>query len=152
METSVKQETHSKTILIRVNSKSVIDDTMQTFKPSLKDKIACIYSDEDNVLYQNQDKDKIKELKKGKISDLDFILCTSIFDVGLSFEVDRDIQCYAVSQDNRRMPNAIDMVQLLARVRENSGFNMDLTIIGNYGDYELKNNTFENYNSKSAAV
>mgnify|MGYP001058040927 CR=1 FL=1 len=143
-----EKETNSKTILIRVNSKSVIDDTMQTFKPSLKDKIACIYSDEDNVIYQNQDKDKIKELKKGKISDLDFILCTSIFDVGLSFEVDRDIQCYAVSQDNRRMPNVIDMVQLLARVRENSGFNMDLTIIGNYGDYELKNNTFENYNSK----
>ena len=139
----------SKTILIRVNSKSVIDDIMQTFKPSLKDKIACIYSDEDNVLYKNQDKEKIRELKKGKISDLDFILCTSIFDVGLSFEVDRDVQCYAVSQDNRCMPNAIDMVQLLARVRENSGYNMDLTIIGNYGDYELKNNTFENYKSKA---
>ena len=42
-----EKETNSKTILIRVNSKSVIDDTMQTFKPSLKDKIACIYSDED---------------------------------------------------------------------------------------------------------
>jgi len=139
----------SKTILIRVNSKSVIDDIMQTFKPSLKDKIACIYSDEDNVLFQNQDEDKIKELKKGKISDLDFILCTSIFDVGLSFEVDRDIECFAISQDNRCMPNAIDMVQLLARVRENSGYQMDLTIIGNYGDYEIKNNTFENYNSKA---
>lgn len=139
----------SKTILIRVNSKSVIDDIMQTFKPSIKDKIACIYSDEDNVLFQNQDEDKIKELKKGKISDLDFILCTSIFDVGLSFEVDRDIECFAISQDNRCMPNAIDMVQLLARVRENSGYQMDLTIIGNYGDYEIKNNTFENYNSKA---
>ena len=138
----------SKTVLIRVNSKSVIDDIMQTFKPSLKEKIACIYSDEDNVLYQNQDKDKIKELKKGKISDLDFILCTSIYDVGLSFEVDRDIQAYAVSQDNRCMPNVIDMVQLLARVRENSGYEMDLTIIGNYGDYELKNITFEDYKSK----
>ena len=138
----------SKTVLIRVNSKSVIDDIMQTFKPSLKEKIACIYSDEDNVIYQNQDKDKIKELKKGKISDLDFILCTSIYDVGLSFEVDRDIQAYAVSQDNRCMPNVIDMVQLLARVRENSGYEMDLTIIGNYGDYELKNNTFEDYKSK----
>lgn len=139
----------SKTVLIRVNSKSVIDDIMQTFKPSLKEKIACIYSDEDNVLFQGQDESKVKELKKGKISDLDFILCTSIYDVGLSFEVDRDIQAYAISQDNRCMPNAIDMVQLLARVRENSGYNMDLTIIGNYSDYELKNNTFENYNSKA---
>ncbi|WP_375240016.1 DEAD/DEAH box helicase [Aurantibacter sp.] len=138
----------SKTILIRVNSKKVIDDIMQTFKPTQKDKIACIYSDEDNVLYQNQDKEKIRELKKGKISDLDFILCTSIYDVGLSFEVDRDIQCYAISQDNRCMPNAIDMVQLLARVRENSGYNMDLTIIGNYGDYEIINSPFDNYKSK----
>jgi hypothetical protein len=144
-----EKETNCKTILIRVNSKSVIDDIMQTFKPSLKDKIACIYSDEDNVLYQGQDEGKIKELKKGKISDLDFILCTSIYDVGLSFEVDRNIQCYAISQDNRCMPNAVDMIQLLARVRENSGYNMDLTIIGNYGDYELKNNTFENYSSKA---
>ena len=138
----------SKTILIRVNSKKVIDDIMQTFKPTQKDKIACIYSDEDNVLYQNQDKEKIRELKKGKISDLDFILCTSIYDVGLSFEVDRDVQCYAVSQDTRCMPNAIDMVQLLARVRENSDYNMDLTIIGNYGDYEIINSPFENYKSK----
>jgi hypothetical protein len=138
----------SKTILIRVNSKKVIDDIMQTFKPTQKDKIACIYSDEDNVLYQNQDKEKIRELKKGKISDLAFILCTSIFDVGLSFEVDRDIECFAISQDNRCMPNAIDMVQLLARVRENSDYNMDLTIIGNYGDYEIINSPFENYKSK----
>lgn len=138
----------SKTILIRVNSKKVIDDIMQTFKPTQKDKIACIYSDEDNVLYQNQDKEKIRELKKGKISDLDFILCTSIYDVGLSFEVDRDVECFAVSQDTRCMPNAIDMVQLLARVRENSSYNMDLTIIGNYGDYEIINSPFDNYKSK----
>ena len=138
----------SKTILIRVNSKKVIDDIMQTFKPTQKDKIACIYSDEDNVLYQNQDKEKIRELKKGKISDLDFILCTSIYDVGLSFEVDRDVECFAVSQDTRCMPNAIDMVQLLARVRENSDYNMDLTIIGNYGDYEIINSPFDNYKSK----
>ena len=139
----------NKTVLIRANSKSVIDDIMQTFNPSLKNKIACIYSDEDNVLSQNQDEDKIKGLKKGKISDLDFILYTSIFDVGLSFEIDRDIQAYAISQDNRCIPNAIDMIQLLARARENIGYEMDLTIIGNYGDYELKNNTFENYKSKA---
>ena len=35
------------------------------------------------------------------------------------------------------MPNPVDMVQFLARVRGNSGYNMSLTIIGNYGDYEL---------------
>tara|TARA_R110001606_G_scaffold63350_1_gene146815 strand:- start:3666 stop:5327 length:1662 start_codon:yes stop_codon:yes gene_type:complete len=128
---------NDKTVMIRVNSKKVIDRIIQKHKPTLKDKIAFIYSDEDNVLNQGQDIKKVKELKKGKISSLDFILCTSIFDVGLSFEVDRDIDCYAVSQDNRCMPNAIDMVQLLARVRENTGYKMNLTIIGNYQDYEL---------------
>jgi hypothetical protein len=126
-----------KTVLIRINSKSVIDRIIQTHRPILKEKIAFIYSDEDNVLNQGQDIKKVKELKKGKISDLNFVLCTSIYDVGLSFEVDSDIDCYAVSQDNRSMPNAIDMVQLLARVRANSKYKMNLTIIGNYQDYEL---------------
>jgi hypothetical protein len=137
------------TVLIRINSKRIIDKVMQTYKPTLKDKIACIYSDEDNVLFEGQDEEKINELKKGKISNLDFILCTSVYDVGISFEVDRDIDCYAVSQDNRCMPNAIDMVQLLARVRENTGYKMSLTIIGNYQDYELRSIPLPNFQSKA---
>jgi hypothetical protein len=137
------------TVLIRINSKRIIDKVMQTYKPTLKDKIACIYSDENNVLFEGQDEEKINELKKGKISNLDFILCTSVYDVGISFEVDRDIDCYAVSQDNRCMPNAIDMVQLLARVRENSGYKMSLTIIGNYQDYELRSIPLPNFPSKA---
>ena len=128
---------NDKTVMIRVNSKKVIDRIIQKHKPTLKDKIAYIYSDEDNVLNQGQDIKKVKELKKGKISNLDFILCTSIFDVGLSFEVDRDIKGYAVSQDNRCMPNVIDMVQFPARVRASSQYKMNLTIIGNYQDYEI---------------
>jgi uncharacterized protein YkvS len=136
-----KNKYNGKTVLIRVNSKRVIDRIIQTHKPRLKEKIAFIYSDEDNVLNQGQDIKKVKELKKGKISDLNFVLCTSIYDVGLSFEVDSDIDCYAVSQDNRSMPNAIDMVQLLARVRSNSKYKMNLTIIGNYQDYELEERT-----------
>jgi len=139
---------NKKTVLIRINSKNVIEDIIQTFKPILKNRIACIYSDEDNVLYEGQNKEKIKELKKGKISNLDFILCTSVYDVGISFEVDRDIECYAISQDNRCMPNAIDMVQLLARVRENSSYKMKLTIIGNYQDFELKPIALPSFKSK----
>lgn len=139
---------NKKTVLIRINSKKVIDDIIQTFKPILKDRIACIYSDEDNVLYEGQNKEKINELKKGKISNLDFILCTSVYDVGISFEVDRDIECYAISQDKRCMPNAIDMVQLLARVRENSSYKMKLTIIGNYQDFELRDTPLPSFKSK----
>jgi len=137
------------TVLIRVNSKKIIDVIIETFKPTLKDRIAFIYSDENNVLNEGQNIDKVSELKKGKILDVDFILCTSIYDVGISFEVARDIDCYAVSQDNRCMPNAVDMVQLLARVRENSGHKMSLTIIGNYGDYELRKGHLTDFKSKT---
>tara|TARA_R110000764_G_scaffold231234_1_gene322786 strand:- start:1669 stop:3324 length:1656 start_codon:yes stop_codon:yes gene_type:complete len=138
-----------KTMIVRVNSKKIIDRIIDTFKSSLKDRIAFMYSDEDNVLFQGQDKEKVNELKKGKISEIDILLCTSVYDVGVSFEVDRDIDCYAVSQDNRCMPNAIDMVQLLARVRENSGFKMTLTIIGNYQDYEVEDTPLKIYKSKA---
>ena len=137
------------TVLIRVNSKKIIDEVIETLKPALKDRIAFIYSDEDNVLSEGQNIDKVNELKEGKILDVDFVLCTSIYDAGLSFEVDRDIDCYAVSQDNRCMPNPVNMVQLLARVRGGSGYKMSLTIIGNYGDYELKRLPIPDYDSKT---
>jgi hypothetical protein len=137
------------TVLIRVNSKKIIDEVIETLKPALKDRIAFIYSDEDNVLNEGQNIDKVNELKEGKILDIDFVLCTSIYDAGLSFEVDRDIDCYAVSQDNRCMPNPVNMVQLLARVRGGSGYKMSLTIIGNYGDYELKSQPIPDYDSKT---
>ena len=140
---------NEKTILIRVNSKDVIDSIIETFKPILKDKIACFYSDKENVLCQSQDKDKVNELKKGKILNLDFILCTSVYDVGVSFEVDRDIECYAVSQDNRYMPHPIDMVQLIARVRQETGHKMNLTIIGNYQDYEIDDSALRDFKSKA---
>jgi hypothetical protein len=47
------------------------------------------------------------------------------------------------------MANAIDMEQLLARVRENSGYKMDLTIIGNFQDYELDDIPLQNFKSKA---
>ena len=71
----------------------------------------------------------------GVIRDVDIILCTSIYDVGISFDVNRDVEAFAVSQDNKVMPNPIDMIQFLARVRENSGYKMDLTIIGQFGTF-----------------
>ena len=137
----------NKTILIRLNNKEIIESVYDSFKPLFKDKIARIYSDEDNVLYDNQNTDTINNLKMGKISNVDVVLCTSIYDAGLSFKVDRDIQAYAVSQDTRKMPNPIDMVQFLARVRGNSGYKMDLTIIGNYGDYEMISMELPKYKS-----
>ncbi len=137
----------NKTILIRINHKEVIEEVYESFKPILKDKIARIYSDEKNVLYDNQNVDVVDNLKVGKISNVDVVLCTSIYDAGLSFKVDRDIQAYAISNDIKRMPNPVDMVQFLARVRENTGYKMDLTIIGQYGDYENISQDLTGYKS-----
>lgn len=137
----------NKTILIRINSKEVIEDVYESFKPILKDKIARIYSDEKNVLYNNQNVDVIDNLKVGNISNVDVVLCTSIYDAGLSFKVDRDIQAYAVSNNIQMMPNPVDMIQFLARVRENTGYKMDLTIIGQYGDYSIVKQDLTKYKS-----
>jgi hypothetical protein len=138
----------NKTVLIRINSKEVIEEIYESFKPTFKDKIARIYSDQKNVLYDNQNIDVIDNLKVGNISNVDVVLCTSIYDAGLSFKVDRDIQAYAVSNHTQMMPNPIDMVQFLARVRENTGYKMDLTIIGQYGDYSrVENNHLTSYKS-----
>ena len=64
-----------KTILIRVNSKKVIDETIGVFSNRLNDKkIACFYSDEKNVLYKNQEATIIDNLKKGVIRNFNSIL------------------------------------------------------------------------------
>ena len=136
------------TILIRINSKKVIDRVMNTFRPYLKEKIACIYSDDDNVLNCRQNEDTVSRLKKGVFKNIDVVLCTSVFDAGLSFDTDRDIECYAISPFSKTMPNPIDMVQLLARVRENSKQYLKLTIIGNFQGYELERETLKHYKSK----
>jgi hypothetical protein len=136
------------TILIRINSKKVIDRVMNTFRPYLNERIACIYSDEDNVLNCRQNEDTVSRLKKGVFKDVDVVLCTSVYDAGLSFDTDRDIECFAVSPHSETMPNPIDMVQLLARVRENSNKYLKLTIIGNFQGYELVREPLIKYNSK----
>lgn len=143
-----KEVYYPTTILIRINSKKVIDSVMNTFKPLLKDRIACIYSDDDNVLNSVQNEETVSQLQKGVFSKVDFVLCTSVFDTGLSFKVDRDIECYAISPFSETMPNPIDMVQLLARVRKNTGRYMQLTIVGNYQDYELERTPLKKYKSK----
>ena len=120
----------------KYNIKGIISDIINNTKGLNK-----------TILIRLNNKDTINNLKMGKISNVDVVLCTSIYDAGLSFKVDRDIQAYAVSQDTRKMPNPIDMVQFLARVRGNSGYKMDLTIIGNYGDYEMISMELPKYKS-----
>jgi len=129
-----------KTILIRVNNKKYIDEIFNTYKGVLKGrKIGKIYSDDNNVLINEQDVIDVENLKNGDIRGFDIVFCTSIYDAGLSLKVDRDVECYAVSQSNKIMPNPVNMRQLFARVRANTGFNMSLTILGNFGTYEGNN-------------
>ena len=54
-------------------------------------------------------------------------------DCGISLEVNRDVDCYAISYGN--VINPIDAVQLSARVRSNSEYRMSLSIIGHFDDY-----------------
>ena len=122
--------------MIRINSIKTIDEVYELFKDKIR--IAKFYSDSDIVLNASQDEAITNDLKKGKIRDIDLLLVTSIYDAGLSLDVDRDIDCYAVSNNKDFMPNAIDMLQLVARVRANSGYKMSLTILGGYGDRDLK--------------
>lgn len=117
--------------MIRINCIKTIDEVYELFKDRIR--IAKFYSDSDAVLNASQDEAMTNDLKKGKIRDTDLLLVTSVYDAGLSLDVDRDIDCYAVSNSKDFMPNAIDMLQLVARVRANSGHKMSLTILGGYG-------------------
>ena len=136
---------NNKTTIIRINSKDIINYTFEYYKNKVN--ISYLYSDEDNVLSAGQEMTDVNDLRKGKISEKDIILCTSIYDAGLSFEVDRDIECYAISQNPKYLPNPIDMIQLSARVRKDSGYKMDLTIIGNDGEFSIYNESLKHITS-----
>lgn len=140
-----KKRNNNKTTIIRINSKDIINYTFEYYKNKVN--ISYLYSDEDNVLSAGQEMADVNDLRKGKISEKDIILCTSIYDAGLSFEVDRDIECYAISQNPKYLPNPIDMIQLSARVRKDSGYKMDLTIIGNDGEFSIYNESLKHITS-----
>lgn len=140
-----RKRNNNKTTIIRINSKDIINYTFEYYKNKVN--ISYLYSDEDNVLSAGQEMADVNDLRKGKISEKDIILCTSIYDAGLSFEVDRDIECYAISQNPRYLPNPIDMIQLSARVRKDSGYKMDLTIIGNDGEFSIYNESLKHITS-----
>lgn len=129
-----------KTILIRVKNKGLIDEIFSKYKRIFKGrKIGKIYSDDRNVLEEEQSAEDVFNLKTGDIRGFDIVLCSNIYDAGLSLKVDRDVDCYAVSHSNKIMPNPVNMRQLFARVRANTGYTMTLTILGNFGTYEGNN-------------
>lgn len=124
--------------IIRVNDKKIIDWAFEIFKNDVN--IIKIYSDADEILCENQCEETLEDVKKGKIEDcVEVLLTTSVIDAGISLQVEKDVDCHAVALKD--MPNAIDMVQLFARVRRNSGNTMDLSIYGEFNEYELLDET-----------
>jgi hypothetical protein len=118
--------------LIRHNSKETLMKIYDTYKTAYGDKIAMFYSA--NYLPSVQSPELVDDLKKGIVQPIiEILLCTSIYDAGLSLKVSKPVNCYAIANKREPMPNAIDMVQLLARVRVGQG-TMKLTLIGKYGN------------------
>jgi len=140
------------TILIRVNSKDVILDAVAHYHNTFEGrKIGYLYSsnsEESKYLTEYQSEETLSNLKKGVIKGLDVVLVTSILDVGITLDVDRNIQAYSVSNDNRKMPHPIDAgVQIIDRIRKGSEFTMSLSIIGSFGNYEDLRTPIPNYSS-----
>jgi hypothetical protein len=126
----IKERTKDELLILRINDKNIIDEVYQAFRNDAN--IVKIYSDSEQVQYAEQDEAILNQVKKGIIpKSVDVLLCTSILDAGISLNVDRHVNCYAIS--DRYMPNAIDVVQLYARVRTSSHYKMKLTIIGRFG-------------------
>tara|TARA_R110001592_G_scaffold53133_1_gene163073 strand:+ start:1307 stop:3013 length:1707 start_codon:yes stop_codon:yes gene_type:complete len=121
-------------LLLRVQNKELIDYLHSVY--SSRKKIVVLYSADKQLSEAHQDPKTLESVKKGLIpEDVDILLCTSIMDAGVSLEVNRHVEAWAVS--DYYMPNAIDMVQLFARVRTNSSYTMNLTIIGQFGNSEI---------------
>ena len=129
--TLIKNRNPENLLMLRINNKEILDGIHERY-PDLV--ITKIYSDKEQVIIQGQDEEAFKNIKKGVISkSTQLVLTTSIMDCGISLEVNRDVDCYAISCGN--VINPIDAVQLSARVRSNSGFRMHLSIIGHFDDY-----------------
>jgi len=129
--TLIKNRNPENLLILRINNKEILDTIHEKY-PDLV--ITKIYSDKEQVIIQGQDEEAFKNIKKGVISkSTQVVLTTSIMDCGISLEVNRDVDCYAISYGN--VINPIDAVQLSARVRSNSEYKMSLSIIGHFDDY-----------------
>ena len=124
-------EDKAKTLLyIRVNDKKVLKEFYDIISKWNDLNVVIYYSGRLKDFNQN-DKAMQDKLKSGDFRGVDVVLCTSIYDAGLSFTVDKNVEAHCIATKN--MPNPIDMVQLLARVREDSEHEMSLELYGDFG-------------------
>ncbi|MEJ6776514.1 MAG: hypothetical protein QNK85_04240, partial [Crocinitomicaceae bacterium] len=121
-------------LILRVQSKAIIDTLHAVYQG--KKNVFVLYSADKQLSEAHQDPEVLAKIKEGVIpAEVDVLLCTSILDAGVSLEVNRHVEAWAVS--DYYMPNAIDMAQLFNRVRTNSSYVMNLTIIGQFGNSEI---------------
>ena len=129
----IKNRDRRKYTIIRYNHRITLDKIQDIFREEIK--IDKLYSDKENILLHNQNNEAVTSIQKGIIpTDRDVLLTTSIIDAGLSLDVNKDVDCYIISE--RGMPNPIDALQLSHRVRANTGHKMITTIIGSgFGEF-----------------
>lgn len=142
----IKNRTPDNLLLIRVNDKRMIDEVFNLCPNGINK--AKLYSEADEILAEGQDIEILERLKQGDVCEtIDVLLTTSVIDAGLSLEVKRNVDAFAVSKYG--MPNAVDMVQLSARVRSNQNRTMKLSIIGEFGEAQMiKDFTYPPYQAK----
>lgn len=130
--------------IIRLNSKSIIQDLYDEFSPFLK--CAIYYStNKENVhtndeLFDIQGRELTEKIKIGIIpKEIDVLFTTSIIDSGLTLKVSRETDIHVISNDNKKLPNAVDVCQIAYRVRSDDGTS-NLYIYGNFGSSEIEDN------------
>lgn len=125
-----EQRDRSRLCFIRINNKDLIDEVHQRLYNKYGDKIAVYYS-EGSLM----DVPETEYLKRGIIREhIEILLCTSVFDNGLSLDVCRPVDIHAINNKPRQMPNPVEMVQLHHRVRNGS---VSMRIYGGFGDRTL---------------
>jgi len=130
--------------IIRLNSKSTIQDLYDEFSPFMNCAIYYSTNKENihtiNELYVIQDIEIIEKIKVGIIpKEIDVLFTTSIIDSGLTLKVSRETDIHVISNENKRLPNAIDVCQIPYRVRSDDG-KCNLYVYGNFGTSEIEDN------------
>ena len=85
--------------IIRHNDKKILQRIYDSYIDTYGDKIAMYYSSSN--LPEIQGEQVTQDLKKGKIPNkIMLLLCTSIYDAGLSLKVSKHVNCYAVANEH----------------------------------------------------
>ena len=90
-----------------------------------------LFSEEGTINNHIKDEVSLNDLKSGIIAkNVEVFMCTSIIDAGVSLKVEKDVDCYVIANHREDIINPIDLIQLCARVRDNTNYSMCLKVLG----------------------